>query len=49
MQSFTIVYKYIKIEKVEEDEARALRYYKLQGFRIHLSPDGMKEEQKNGL
>jgi ArsR family transcriptional regulator len=32
-----------------EDEARALRYYKLRDFRIHLSPDEMKEEKKNGL
>jgi ArsR family transcriptional regulator len=27
-----------------EDEARALRYYKLRPFNIHLSPETLKEE-----
>lgn len=32
-----------------EDEARALRYYKLRDFEIHLSPKDLKEDETNGL
>ena len=32
-----------------EDEARALRYYKLVDFQIHLSPRTLKEEKLSGL
>ena len=30
-----------------KDEARALRYYKLQDFEIHVSPEILKKEKKN--
>ena len=32
-----------------EDEAKALRYYKLRPFEIYLSPNKLKEEKTNGL
>jgi ArsR family transcriptional regulator len=32
-----------------EDEAKALRYYKLLHFEIHLSPSELKEDKPNGL
>jgi DNA-binding transcriptional ArsR family regulator len=32
-----------------EDEAKALRYYKLRPFEIYLSSEELKEEKKNGL
>lgn len=32
-----------------EDEARALRYYKLRDFEIHLSSKDLKEDEMNGL